>query len=373
MQPSPDLPSENESPAIEENPDTSLQASVPSENASMNPSGHRHTTTLWERMQQSIGTVYGDIGTSVLYTIMEITRETVLLKHHGISEEDQLELIAAGGQLIEPKEILGSLSLVFWALIFLTVKYDILIMRADNRGEGGTFALWSLLKGYTGKVFAMSGIGFLVVCASGLLAADGIITPPISMLGAFEPLSTFGEGWPVLLTLICLLILFKLQWRGTGQVGRLFGMFMVYVWFPWIALKGLPWVLSSPEVFYAINPLYAIEFLLSFPSIGSLVILGVVVLAITGGEAKYADIGHFSVIREDCAQEGFSLPSSDSGRRPVMMSWFAIVCPLYCFAMRDNLPTCLKMAYHPEQIHSMRSRQFFGFHGSIIVLAQPTC
>jgi KUP system potassium uptake protein len=285
-------------------------------------------------MQQSIGTVYGDIGTSVLYTIMEITRETVLLKNHDLSNKAKAAMIAAGGPLIERNEVLGSLSLVFWALIFLTIKYDILIMRADNRGEGGTFALWSLLKGYTGKIFAVSGVSFLVVCAAGLLAADGIITPPISMLGAFEPLSIFGEGWPVLITLGCLLLLFKLQWRGTGHVGRLFGIFMVFVWFPWIAIKGLPWVLSSPEVFSAINPMYAIKFLIGFPSIGSLVILGVVVLAITGGEAKYADIGHFSVIRSGNAQEGECLPAKDSGRRPVMMSWFMIVLPslLLCYA-----------------------------------------
>lgn len=296
--------------------------------------GTVHATSLWQRMQQSIGTVYGDIGTSVLYTIMEITRETILLKHHGLSDEEKVAMIAAGGRLLDTNEILGSLSLVFWALVFLTVKYDILIMRADNRGEGGTFALWSLLKGYTGKVFAMSGIGFLVVCAAGLLAADGIITPPISMLGAFEPLSTFGEGWPVFVTLACLFVLFKVQWRGTGHVGRLFGVFMVFVWFPWIALKGLPWILSSPEVFSAVNPLYAIRFLGSFPSIGALVILGVVVLAITGGEAKYADIGHFSRIRQESAQDGSSLPPEDSGRKPVMLSWFMIVLPslLICYA-----------------------------------------
>ncbi len=296
--------------------------------------GTLHATSLWQRMQQSIGTVYGDIGTSVLYTIMEITRETILLKHHGLSDEKKVAIIASGGPLLEKNEILGGLSLVFWALIFLTIKYDILIMRADNRGEGGTFALWSLLKGYTGKVFALTGIGFLVVCAAGLLAADGIITPPISMLGAFEPLSTFGEVWPVIVTLACLFVLFKLQWRGTGHVGQLFGIFMVFIWFPWIALKGLPWIVSSPQVFSAINPLYALQFLMGFPSIGALVILGVVVLAITGGEAKYADIGHFSRVRQETAQEGASLPPEDSGRKPVMLSWFMIVLPslLICYA-----------------------------------------
>jgi len=144
--------------------------------------------TLWPRIRQATGTVYGDIGTSVLYTTMEITRETILLKHHAAGNHSASDLIAEGGKdLLTQGELLGSLSLVFWALIFLTVKYDLIVMRADHRGEGGTFALLSLLKGYTGKVFAGGLISFLVVCAAGLLAADRIITPPVSMLGAFEP------------------------------------------------------------------------------------------------------------------------------------------------------------------------------------------
>ena len=235
--------------------------------------------TLWPRVRQATGTVYGDIGTSVLYTIMEITRETVLLKHHHEGADRAGALLSAGGtDLLSRSDLLGSLSLVFWSLIFLTVKYDLIVMRADHRGEGGTFALLSLLRGYTGKIFAGSFISFLVVCAAGLLAADGIITPPVSMLGAFEPL---GVQWSVILTLCCLVVLFKMQWRGTSKVGGLFGWFMIGVWFPWIALKGIPWIIAQPEVFLAINPIYAVQFLMSFPWIGALVILGVVVLAIT--------------------------------------------------------------------------------------------
>ena len=147
-------------------------------------------------MREAAGTVYGDIGTSVLYTIMEITRETIRLKHHGLSEQQLAALIREGGPLVTPDEAISSLSLVFWALIFLTIKYDVLIMRADNRGEGGTFALWGLLKSCTAKVFGITLLGYLVVTAAGLLAADGIITPPISMLGAYEPLgeSVGGSG-----------------------------------------------------------------------------------------------------------------------------------------------------------------------------------
>jgi KUP system potassium uptake protein len=287
--------------------------------------------TLWPRIRQSTGTVYGDIGTSVLYTIMEITRETILIKHHDLGEDGAAQLVAAGGDHLSRNELLGVLSLVYWALIFLTVKYDLMIMRADHKGEGGTFALWSLLKGYTGKIFAGTLMGFLVVCAAALLAADGIITPPISMLGAFEPL---GPKLSVAVTLAFLVILFKMQWRGTSKVGGLFGWFMILVWFPWIALKGLPWVMSRPDVFLAINPLYALQFLGSFPSVGSLVILGVVVLAITGGEAKYADIGHFSRSGNQGGNSDESINPSDSGRIPVMYSWFIFVLPslLICYA-----------------------------------------
>jgi len=287
--------------------------------------------TLWPRIRQATGTVYGDIGTSVLYTIMEITRETILLKHHATGNHSAADMVAEGGKLLSESELLGSLSLVFWALIFLTIKYDLIVMRADHRGEGGTFALLSLLKGYTGKIFAGGLISFLVVCAAGLLAADGIITPPVSMLGAFEPL---GVPISVMLTLVCLVILFKMQWRGTSKVGGAFGWFMIAIWFPWIALKGLPWVVAHPEVFKAINPYYAVMFLASFPSIGALVILGVVVLAITGGEAKYADIGHFSRSSESQARGDCGIEPALSGRLPVMYSWFMIVLPclILCYA-----------------------------------------
>jgi len=286
---------------------------------------------LWPRIRQATGTVYGDIGTSVLYTIMEITREAVLLRNHHLGHAAAANLVAGGGNLLSKNDLLGELSLVFWALIFLTVKYDLMIMRADHRGEGGTFALWSLLKGYSGRIFAGGLIGFLVVCAAALLAADGIITPPISMLGAFEPL---GQSYAVLVTLACLVMLFKVQWRGTSKIGGWFGWFMICIWFPWIALKGAPWIVAHPEVFLAFNPLYALEFLRSFPQLGFMVILGVVVLAITGGEAKFADIGHFSLSSNSSTPEGESLPTRDSGRIPVMYSWFMVVLPslLICYA-----------------------------------------
>lgn len=279
---------------------------------------------MMARMREALGTVYGDIGTSVLYTIMEMTREIVRLKHHVHDPAELNALIDSGKALIQPHEALGELSLIYWALIFLTVKYDLLIMRADNHGEGGTFALWGLLRGHTGKIVGLSMLGYLVIAGGGLLAADGVITPPISMLGAYEPL---GEVWAVVATLVSLFVLFKAQWRGTSRVGGFFGWFMLAIWFPWIAVKGIPWVIRHPEVFLAFNPMYAINFLREFPGIGPFVFLGVVVLAITGGEAKYADIGHFTVRGERATPEGTSVDPKDSGRRPVMYSWFYIVLP----------------------------------------------
>jgi KUP system potassium uptake protein len=263
---------------------------------------------------------------------MEITREAILLRNEHLGHSTASDLVASGGKdLLTRNDLLGELSLVFWALIFLTAKYDLMIMKADHRGEGGTFALWSLLKGYSGRIFAGGLIGFLVVCAAALLAADGIITPPISMLGAFEPL---GQSYAVLVTLACLALLFKVQWRGTSKIGGWFGWFMICIWFPWIAIKGAPWIAEHPEVFLAFNPVYAFEFLRSFPQLGFMVIMGVVVLAITGGEAKYADIGHFSISSNSSLPEGQSLTPKDSGRLPVMYSWFIVVLPclLICYA-----------------------------------------
>ncbi len=307
-----------------------------------------HSKSLWTRVREATGTVYGDIGTSVLYTIMEITRETIRLKHSHMSEEEVSELLKTGGTgLLSQSELLGGLSLVFWALVLLTVKYDLLVMRADDRGEGGNFALWNLLQSSTVKVFGIGFLGYLVVAAAGLLAADGIITPPISMLGAFEPL---GEFPAMLVTIACLFVLFKAQWRGTSKVGGFFGWFMLIIWFPWIALKAVPWVVAHPEVFYAVNPFYGLSFLVSFPSAGALVILGVVVLAITGGEAKYADIGHFAVIDHAHSSEEShgSLPPQNSGRRPVMMAWFTLVMPALLLNYAGQIAYMLERGVPPR-------------------------
>ncbi len=261
-------------------------------------------------------------------------------------------MIKKGGPgLITPNEALGGLSLVYWALIFLTVKYDLLIMRADNRGEGGTFALWGLLRGYTGKIFGLSVVGYLVVLAAGLLAADGIITPPISMLGAYQPA---GELLAIMLTLVSLIVLFSMQSFGTSKVGGLFGWFMMIIWFPWIAAKAVPWILAHPEVFSAINPLYGIGFLTSYPGLGAFVIMGVLVLAITGGEAKYADIGHFSGGGTSEVKDGESLPPANSGRRPVMYSWLLFVMPCLVINYSGQVAYLLDRGVPPMVTRSMR-------------------
>jgi KUP system potassium uptake protein len=239
-------------------------------------------------MRQATGTVFGDIGTSVLYTLMEVIKEIQRMP---------------GG--IDERALMGGLSLIFWALIFLTIKYDLLITRADNKGEGGTFALWGILRSVPGKILGMGLVGIIVVVATGLLAADGLITPVISILGAYEPM---GEAWAVIATLGTLLVLFSVQWRGTERVGGFFGYFMMFIWFPWIALKGVPWVYHHPEVLAAVNPMYALDFLSHHGFLGAMVILGAVVLAITGGEAMYADLGHF-------------------GRKPIVLSWRTFVLP----------------------------------------------
>jgi KUP system potassium uptake protein len=307
---------------------------------------HSHGSGLFTKIREASGTVYGDIGTSVLYCVMELTRETIRLKHEHLPKEQLEAILKNGGRdLVTANEALGSLSLIFWALIFLTVKYDLLIMRADNRGEGGDFALWGLLRGYTGKIFGLGILSFFVVSAAGLLAADGIITPAISMLGAYEPL---GEQWAIIATLISLFILFKPQWRGTSKVGGMFGWFMLLVWFPWIALKGLPWVMRNPEVFKAVNPMYAFDFVWSFPTLGMFAIFGVVVLAITGGEAKYADIGHFMRRTKKQCCDGMSVDPADSGRRPVMLAWYSIVMPCLLVNYAGQVGYLLELGVPPR-------------------------
>jgi KUP system potassium uptake protein len=237
----------------------------------------------------AIGVVFGDIGTSPLYTL-------------------QVAADAQPGIPLDRADIFGVISLIIWALILaVSVKYVTFVMRADNRGEGGILALLALLPKRT-----KGGIGIialLVIAGAALLFGDGMITPAISVLSALEGLELTAPGFKpfvVPLTCVVLVLLFSIQRRGTGSVGKVFGPIMV-AWFLTIGALGLKELLKNPEITGALSPHWGALYF-AHHGIRGLAILGVVVLAITGGEALYADMGHFGV-------------------RPIRLSWFALVLP----------------------------------------------
>ena len=242
----------------------------------------------------ALGIVYGDIGTSPIYAFKEC--------------------FAPGhGAPVSASNVLGVVSLILWSLLLIvTVKYLVYVLRADNKGEGGILALLSLAfpEAKTGhrsrlaKSFAAIGIG-----GACLLYGDGIITPAISVLGAVEGLKMAGAGldrFILPISVIIILVLFAAQRFGTAKVGRIFGP-ITLVWFVAIAVLGIRGILMQPEILKALNPLHGLSFLAGHGKIG-LVVLGSVVLAVTGGEALYADMGHF-------------------GPRPIRLAWFVAVFP----------------------------------------------
>jgi KUP system potassium uptake protein len=245
----------------------------------------RHTRLL-PLAVGALGVVFGDIGTSPLYTLQ-----------------------MAGAESSNPDDILGVLSLIFWGLtVVIGVKYLAFIMRADNRGEGGILALLALIPD---GVRQLDWITMMIVAGAALLFGDGIITPSISVLSAIEGLKlaapeAFSLGLIVAITLAILIGLFAIQRHGTGAVGRLFGPVMV-IWFVTIGVLGLIQIIGHPGVLRALSPSYGVSYfarhgLAGFP------ILGVVVLCLTGGEALYADMGHF-------------------GARPIRVAWIALAMP----------------------------------------------
>src|SRR4051812_47346983 len=239
----------------------------------------------------ALGVVFGDIGTSPLYAFREC-----LDPHHGIAPSVD--------------NILGLLSLIVWSMtLVISIKYVAIIMRADNRGEGGVLALSTLLLGVTRNWKLWGPIGGLGLFGAALFFGDGFITPPVSILGAIEGVAVAAPGlnhFIVPLTLIILISLFIAQRRGTGAIGKAFGPVML-VWFTTLALLGLRWIIVNPQVLFALNPWYAIKFVGTNGPAG-FVVLSSVFLAVTGGEALYADMGHF-------------------GRRPIRMGWFTISFP----------------------------------------------
>jgi KUP system potassium uptake protein len=248
------------------------------------------TSGFWALALGSIGVVFGDIGTSPLYAFRTAVTD------------------AAHGQPVTRVMVLGVLSLILWALfIVVTSKYVLLLLRADNAGEGGTLSLMALGQRALGRrSWFLLALG---VVGASMFLGDSMITPAISVLSAVEGLKLAApalEHYVVPLTVFILVVLFAVQSRGTALVASAFGPVML-VWFATLGVLGLVHIVDDPSVLAAINPLYGVEFLLSHGEIG-LVTLGAVFLAVTGGEALYADLGHF-------------------GRKPIQSAWLYLVLP----------------------------------------------
>jgi KUP system potassium uptake protein len=239
----------------------------------------------------AIGVVFGDIGTSPLYALKEIFNG-----HHPIP--------------VTPENILGILSMIFWSIIALvTIKYVAIIMRADNKGEGGSLALLALVTERAKNSGMTWMITVLGIFAAALFYGDSMITPAISVLSAVEGLELVTPAlkpYVVPITLVVLTGLFFIQKRGTSAVGMFFGPVMIS-WFAVLGILGTLEIAKNPSVLLALNPIYAIDFILSHTGLAFLA-LGSVVLAVTGGEALYTDMGHF-------------------GRLPIRLAWFGFVMP----------------------------------------------
>jgi KUP system potassium uptake protein len=221
-------------------------------------------------------------------------------------KEINFHLGADGRNLVT---VLGYISLVIWSLIvIITFKYIVLVLRADNEGEGGVFALLALIKGFKGKGIAVATV--LLLMSFGFLLGDGIVTPAISVISAIEGLgivTSAFEPYIVAITVAILLGLFMIQKKGTAKIGIWFGP-IIAVWFLCLTWLGLRQIVGHPEVLLAFNPLYAIQFLLAHDGHTIALVLGSVILVVTGGEALYADVGHF-------------------GKAPIRISWFALTFP----------------------------------------------
>ncbi len=274
--------------------------------------GHRRDSVA-KLALAAIGVVFGDIGTSPIYAF----RET-FVGHHPLT--------------VDNIHILGVLSLIFWSMMLVvTIKYVTIIMRADNKGEGGSLALLALISSAAGQKRWSMPIVLLGVFATALFYGDSMITPAISVLSAVEGLEVVSPafGGMVIPTAVTILVgLFLIQSHGTAKVGLLFGPIMA-VYFTVIAVLGIINIIPRPDVLYALNPWYAIHFFIN-DGLRAFLALGAVVLAVTGAEALYADMGHF-------------------GRRPIRVSWIYFVLPALMLnymgqgAMIMALPPIAKM------------------------------
>ena len=239
----------------------------------------------------AIGVVYGDIGTSVLYAVKEV--------------------FGSGHVPFTPENIYGILSIFFWTLtVIVSIKYVVLVLRADNNGEGGLVAMLALasqsVKDKPNLRRVLLLVGIFGTC---LFYGDGVITPAISVLSAVEGLEVISPAFTkyvIPLTLVILFGLFAVQKRGTTGIGKFFGPITV-VWFICIAVLGVSHIITNPAILWAISPHYALGFIWRNPGT-TFIILGAVVLCVTGGEALYADMGHF-------------------GKKPIRVAWFSVVMP----------------------------------------------
>ncbi|WP_271007307.1 potassium transporter Kup [Paucibacter sp. B51] len=239
----------------------------------------------------ALGVVYGDIGTSPLYALKEV--------FHG------------GHVATTPDNILGVLSLLFWTMtIIVSLKYVLLILRADNNGEGGLIAMLALATNAVNSSPRLRRVLMLVgLFGTAIFYGDAVITPAMTVLGAVEGIDVYAPKLHdaiLPMTLVVLAGLFAVQRFGTGGIGKAFGPVML-LWFAALALLGLPHVIANPHVLVAVNPAYAVAFCLEYKWV-AFVALGAVVLVVTGGEALYADLGHF-------------------GKQPIRIAWYGIVMP----------------------------------------------
>ena len=239
----------------------------------------------------AIGIVYGDIGTSVLYAMKEV--------------------FAHGHVALTPDNIFGILSMFFWTLtVIVSIKYVMLVLRADNHGEGGTAALLALASNAVkDKPVLRRRLLLIGMFGAALFYGDGVITPAISVLSAVEGLEVVSPAFKqyvIPLTLLILLVLFAVQKHGTGGIGRFFGP-ITLVWFVAIGLLGVMQIMGNPTILKALSPHYALQFMFTNPGV-TFVVLGAIVLCVTGAEALYADMGHFGI-------------------KPIRIAWFVVVMP----------------------------------------------
>ena len=237
----------------------------------------------------ALGIVYGDIGTSVLYTLKEC--------------------FAAAHIELNAMNVMGFVSLIFWSIILVvTIKYVLIVLRADNHGEGGIMVLMQLAKQYLhGKPIAF--VLFMGLLGAALFYGDAMITPAISLLSASEGLTVINPNWQAAvlpLALTILVVLFAIQRLGSQKIGVVFGPIML-LWFATLAVLGIRGILLHPAILHSLNPYYAFVFI-THHGFAGWIGLGAVVLALTGAEALYADMGHF-------------------GRKPIQIAWFGLVLP----------------------------------------------